>query len=196
MKWLLLLACMLVLEVKGQKVSLTIEQKSIRLENDTLKFKIRVHNFDSVAYAFYNLGSTSIDGSDMDTLLNIAMPRLMVRFFDRHNRLPDKIRARLKGFRAEENFAEDVELGDPYELVRPGKVRVFDVAIWLWPIYPKSGIYKLQVRYFSNDWYDEEYANEKKGKTSLRGSKVFKGVLMSNICSFRYVPYKYKEDYL
>lgn len=195
MKWILLLACMLVLEVKGQKVSLTIEQKSIRLENDTLKFKIRVHNFDTVAYVFYNLDGTSIEIPGMDTLLNIALPRLLVRIYDRHNRLPDKIRATLKGFRAEV-VAEEVEYGDLYKLVRSGKVRVFDVAIGLWPIYPKRGIYKLQVRYFSNDYYDEEYANEKKGKASLRGSKMFKGVLMSNICSFRYVPYKYKEDYL
>lgn len=172
------------LALNAQKVELHIVDKSISVRNDTLYFKYIITNNSTSHLCFYNLGCSGIDASGIKRIFALkgAMPRVLVDIFDEKGKLPQKIRNENVGC-----LSLNIRpTWDIYYLIKPRESKEVNAALGLWPMYPHKGKYKLQIHYFSNSYYKEDYAKSMMRDSALKYSKLFYGVLSSNFCEFYY----------
>jgi hypothetical protein len=187
-RWLIIFMCIGSAKMSAQKVSLRLVGNSIKVSNDTLYFKLKLYNRDSVPFAFYNLYTTpGIDSDtkrfDNENIVSI-IPWLLVSVYDKSGKLPKKIRAQTGSI--DTTWSRGL---DAYNVIRPNESIDIDCVECLWPINLKKGRYKLQIKYLSNkSYYKEDFLKEKKVKPNLINCKMFIGVLKSNSEMFYYTP--------
>lgn len=180
MRWLCVLASMTFFHSNAQNICLHIMENSIKMENDSLKFKMTLSNDYSDSYVMYNLNYPSIDHNSINAILDRAMPRLLIGIIDENNELPKKISAST----APIDYNSMSLIINKYQIVNANCIDSINVVVSLKSIELTKGFYRLQVRYFSNNYYKKELLKARKIDSRLKNSKLFKGVLKSNICSF------------
>lgn len=184
MKWIALaFVSIFFYEVQAQKVCLLLLENSIKMKDDTLYFKFKIQNNSVDTIVFYNLnyldnGFTIFN----DPLLKTKkiIPRLLVDIFNENNQLPRAIRTRT----GPKDFLEFSSIIDKYYIFKPNETREYDVALDVWPISLQKGEHKIQLRFFSNSYYDKSFRKAQKTDISLRNSVLFKGILRSNMITY------------
>jgi hypothetical protein len=176
MKWIILIANILFIQMHTQNVSLYILEKNINISKDTLYLKFKIKNNSSETLVFYNL-DVAENGSALfsDSVLQKRQPGLLVDVLNENNELPSVIRARTGPIDLSQCTINE------YHILKPNESKEYNVVLDLWPINLKKGIYKLQLRYYSNNFYYENYIEAKKTDTNLKYSVMYKGILRSNI---------------
>jgi len=183
-RWLIVIICIGCVRTNAQKVSLRLIGNSIKVSNDTLCFKLKLYNRDSIPLAFYNLYTNPDFNMKWLADVNRIMPGLLVSVYDKSGKLPKKIRAQTGSI--DTTWSRGL---DAYNVIRPNESIDIDCVECLWPINLKKGRYKLQIKYLSNkSYYKEDFLKEKKVKPNLINCKMFIGVLKSNSEMFYYTP--------
>lgn len=179
MNWIVLFTNMVLIQVQAQNVSLLFIEKSIQIKNDTLYFNVRVQNNSADILVFYNLNYVGNGNVNLtDSKLKKAMPSLLVDIFDENNELPSIIRART----GPKDFSKYLSVIGKNHIIKPSESVVYNIALDLWPINLKKGTYKMQLRYFSNCYFNKSFKKSIKTDPGLNHSILFKGILRSNIC--------------
>jgi len=174
-------------KIFSQNVSLVIVENSIKVCNDSLYFKLRLHNLDSVPFAFYNLylspGFNFITGFE-EVNKDSIMPSLLVNVYDKTGKLPKKLRVHTGPIDTTGSWAWET-----YNIIKPNESLDIDCKLYLWHINLKKGRYKLQIQYLSNEiYYKEDFLNEKQRKPTLINCRMFEGILKSNTEIFYFIP--------
>lgn len=175
---------MIIIQVQAQNVSLSIVDNSISIKDDSLYFKVRIQNNSNSKLVFYNLYYPCINIMPDDSLVNKTLPCLLVDILDKKNAFPKKYEQSIGG--EIDDFLNDFErLGiDKYNILKPNEIKEYNVTLDIWPIDLRRGRYKLQLKYFSNDYYKEDFEAKNKKDPDLKNSIMFNGILKSNIYSF------------
>jgi hypothetical protein len=180
MKWIILITNMIFIQIHTQNVSLYILENSINLKDDTLYFRFRIQNNDKNSLVFYNLNLAE-NGCIIftDSILQKRQPGLLVDMLNEKNELPSVIRARMGHI----DFSKYDSAFNKYHFIRPNETLEYNIALDIWPSNLKKGEYKLQLKYYSNNFYHKNFIEAKKTDPKLKNSIMFKGILRSNIVS-------------
>lgn len=194
MKWIALaFISVFFYQVQAQSVCLQLLENSVEIKDDTLYFKFKIQNNGTETLVFYNLNSPANGESFFtDSKLKKGMPCLLVDVMNANNELPSKIRARTAPFMGPSMLEDSIDrplridsmdcsLTDKYHIIKPNETKEYDVALDIWPIYLQKGIHKIQLRYYSNNFYNKSFRKAQKTDTNLKNSIMFKGILRSNI---------------
>jgi hypothetical protein len=178
MEWLLLITNIFFIPIQAQNVSLCIIENTVNISEDTLCFKFKIKNNNSKTLVFYNL-DVAENGCILftDSVLQKRQPGLLVNVFNENDELPSVVRARTGRIDLSECAINE------YHILKPHESKEYDVVLDLWPINLKKGTYKLQLKYYSNDFYNNSIKEAKKTNPELKYSVMFKGILRSNIVS-------------
>lgn len=188
MKWIVLaFVSIFFCEVQAQSVCLHLLEKSIEVKDDTLYFKFKIQNNGTETLVFYNLNSPENGMSFFtDSKLKKGIPGLLVDVMNANNELPSKMRTQTMPFGGPEMLLDSMEwsLIDKYHIIKPNETKEYDVALDIWPIYLQKGIHKIQLRYYSNNYYNKSFRKAQKTDIYLKNSIMFKGILRSNIIMY------------
>lgn len=188
MKWIVLaFVSIFFCEVQAQSVCLHLLEKSIEVKDDTLYFKFKIQNNGTETLVFYNLNSPENGMSFFtDSKLKKGIPGLLVDVMNANNELPSKMRTQTMPFGGPEMLLDSMEwsLIDKYHIIKPNETKEYDVALDIWPIYLQKGIHKIQLRYYSNNYYNKSFRKAQKTDFYLKNSIMFKGILRSNIIMY------------
>lgn len=188
MKWIVLaFVSIFFCEVQAQSVCLHLLEKSIEVKDDTLYFKFKIQNNGTETLVFYNLNSPENGMSFFtDSKLKKGIPGLLVDVMNANNELPSKMRTQTMPFGGPEMLLDSMEwsLIDKYHIIKPNETKEYDVALDIWPIYLQKGIHKIQLRYYSNNYYNKSFRKAQKTDIYLKNSNMFKGILRSNIIMY------------
>lgn len=169
---------MVLIQSCGQNVSLNVLQNSIQTKMDTLFFTFKIQNNSTDTLVFYNLNVPEYGCKIMtDSLLQKRQPGLLVDILNENNELPSVIKART----GRTDFSQYSV--NEYQILKPKEYKEYHIALDLWPINLKKGYYKLQIRYYSNNYYWKSFIQAKKIDPKLNSSMLFKGLLKSNFVS-------------
>lgn len=188
MKWIVLaFVSIFFCEVQAQSVCLHLLEKSIEVKDDTLYFKFKIQNNGTETLVFYNLNSPENGMSFFtDSKLKKGIPGLLVDVMNANNELPSIMRTQTMPFGGPEMLLDSMEwsLIDKYHIIKPNETKEYDVALDIWPIYLQKGIHKIQLRYYSNNYYNKSFRKAQKTDIYLKNSIMFKGILRSNIIMY------------
>ena len=197
MKWIALaFVSLFFYQVQAQSVCLQLLENSLEIKNDTLYFKFKIQNNGTESLVFYNLNSPENGDSFLtDSKLNKGIPGLLVDVMNTNNELPSKIRARTAPYTAplilEDSIdrplkidSMDCSLTDKYHIIKPNETKEYDIALDIWPIYWQKGIHKIQLRYYSNNYYNKSFRKAQKTDVNLKNSILFKGILRTNMITY------------
>ncbi len=181
MKWIFLITGMLFIQLQAQNVSLNIIENTVKVNNDTISFKFIVKNNDTTTLVFYNLDDAELGASflDTDTLSKTRIPGLFVNIMNKMNKLPSKMSGKLGG---------EIIINDKYNqshIIKPYESKEYNVVIDYTPIYLKKRTYKLQLKYYSNDYYKKDFEKMKNLDAEMKNYILYKGIIKSNIVSIR-----------
>jgi len=172
------------LQSQSNKINISIVENSVQSRNDSLYFQISIKNSMLNEVAFYNLNNIDFDGPWVDELfIKNACPRVMLSVLDNSNKYSKYFRSNTGNFKS---FCPIVKT---CTILKPNTLIKYNLKISLWPINLKSGKYKIQLRYFNNEYYKKEFAIIKKNNPNLKKCIFFKGIIKSNTSSFNYPSY-------
>lgn len=194
MKWIALaFVSIFFYQVQAQSVCLQLLEKNIEVKDDTLYFKFKIQNNGTESLVFYNLNNPDNGTSFLtDSALKTGIPGLLVDVMNANNELPSKIRATTDPFMGPSILKDSIDrplkidsmdcsLTDKYHIIKPNETKEYEVALDIWPIYLQKGIHKIQLRYYSNNYYNKSFRKAQKTDINLKNSIMFKGILRSNI---------------
>jgi len=194
MKWIALaFLSIFFYEVQAQSVCLQLFENSVEIKADTLYFKFKIQNNGTETLVFYNLNSPANGMSFFtDSKLKKGMPCLLVDVMNANNELPSKMRVTTAPFRGPSMLKDSIDrplkidsmdcsLTDKYHIIKPNETKEYDIALDIWPIYLQKGIHKIQLRYYSNNFFNKSFRKAQKTDINLKNSMMFKGILRSNI---------------
>lgn len=188
MRWILIFASLFFCQLHAQNVTLSLVENSIKLNNDSLYFKYKIHNNSSSTLTFYNVRLFNIEISMPSQFRNIKkkLPGLLVKIIDKNNKLPNKITlstARLSHYEK----SIDKSSYNKYVILKPNESIGYDYLLYIGNIGSMvEGKYKLQLEYFSNNYYKYKFQKAKQRDKRLKNSVMFSDTINSNICSFTY----------
>ncbi len=177
MKWIILTLNinMVLIQTCAQNVNLYVIQNSIHIKKDTIYLSFKIQNTETETLVFYNLNVPENGCTHLtDSLLQKRQPSLLVDILNENNELPCIIKAR-SGRKDHSQYAIN-----EYHILKPNECKEYQIALDLWPINLKKGCYKLQLKYYSNNYYYSSFIQAKKTDPNLNGSSMFKGIVMSN----------------
>ena len=183
---LLLLICLFLGKVQAQNVCFSIFEESIKTKNDTLYLRFKVHNRTANKLAFYNINYADFDGpwATNNFLKKDVLPRLLFSVLDKENKYSKYLRSRTGPY----DISTFKAIINKYIILKPNESVEYNIKLCLWPINLKRGRYKVQLKYFLNNYYQKDFNKAKKKDRKLDNCVLFKGVVKSNVCWFNYVP--------
>ena len=185
MKWILLIFLMIPVLSPAQRVSISILKESVEIKNDSIYFNYQLINRRKQAIAFYNASIAEIGYAAIsDSLCKTREPSLLIDIFNQDRTLPYSIRMRVGQKLPEDSLY--FRGCCPYQVVGTGDSLKIHIATDLWPRKLSKGIYYLQLRYYSNSFFDKQFNQEKLTKSNLKDCSVFKGIIRSNVILFTY----------
>ncbi|NOU45788.1 MAG: hypothetical protein HOO86_01855 [Bacteroidales bacterium] len=186
MNWFFLILNLLYIQYiqsQDQELSLMIKANDIHVKNDTLYLKYDLYNKSKDKLVFYNINCAEFASERLtDSLLKIRTPLILINVYNDTKQLPDKIRSRT----GPKDFSKYLTIINQYTIVGANEKMEFDIAVDVWPINLKKGKYKIQLKYYSNNYYDRSFNEANKTDNRIKNSLMFKGILKSNICTFIY----------
>ncbi|MDD4922206.1 MAG: hypothetical protein PHS30_06985 [Bacteroidales bacterium] len=189
MKWIALaFVSLFSCNVQAQNLCLHLLESSIELRADTLYFKFRIQNNGTETWALHNLHCADFGWIYLtDKRLREWRPSLLVDVMDANNVLPSKIRSRTLPFRGPGEI-DSTDYSSCFDgkfcILRPNEVKEYNATLCIWPINIQKGIHKIQLRYFSNNYYKKTFRKAKKTDINLANSMMYKGILRSNIITY------------
>ena len=98
---------------------------------------------------------------------------------NKFNKLPRKMSSKMGG-----EILLDVQY-DKFYIFKPYESKEYNVVIDYSPIYLKKRTYKLQLKYYSNDYYKKDFEKMKNLDAEMKNYILYKGIIKSNIVSIR-----------
>jgi hypothetical protein len=174
-------------QTSSQELHLQLILSDISVKKDTLTFNYRFTNAGDKTLILFNTRLTDVDVSGYEKILSerypdniVPIPRILVEIYDENNELPPRF--------FNTGPTEDIDdLGiGKYISLRSNMNRLYEKKIPLKRLHLKNGEYRLQLVYFSNNYYKRQYYNLKKNKAGSKDSILFQGIVKSNIVKFNY----------
>jgi hypothetical protein len=193
----LFLVCLFVDSCKSatNEVELSIMPETMSLSNDTLQFKYRITNNTAKDLVFYNSRLLSFDNPVLNLQrLKNGISGVLITIVDQNNKMSKYFRARTDPWN-QLNFKPDrydkYDIYDTYIVLKHNESIIHTAKESLWPINLQKGSYKLQITYFSYNYYEAAYSKIKEKNSKLKNTILFKGSLKSNIHNIEYPTFQY-----
>jgi hypothetical protein len=193
---------LLATNLNAQKIDLTIAKNGIHFRKDSICVRIGVANKTKTTYALYSIEYANFDSRMKDDFKtskfpykNYHVPGLVLivrnekdqfcKMFRLENDLP------FRDPRKKEAILKDIQRSrrnvrnrDKYHFLNPTDNFEFEIVKSLRPLELKKGKYNLQLIYFSNSWYQQDFETAKKASPNLKTCVLFQGLIKSDIYWF------------
>ena len=205
---MLLFMSFLSLYLPAQDIELSILPHSIRVQNDSLYFRYKIHNNSDTIFVFYNLGFVELvlnmEKKDNPTgKIRTDYPALTAFIYDKDGKLPTKIRSSTWPFRYPGNpvkltYDEIISsYHGKYIALKQGESIEYERRLYIADIGLEKGLCELQLVYYSiNHQNTQEYKQYLKAKNQdirLKNRFMFEGVVRSFMYLFKN-PYIKRDD--
>ena len=209
-KFYIILTLVSICQLCGQDVVLSIVKNSIYFSNNSVYFKVKIKNESNHTYVFYNLTYSDFDDSDFnDSILNVCVnsvefhPRLMLIVKNDRKEVcrykypdvppsyldpKDITIAKKEAARLEKLSRIRYNNFNKFMVLKPDSEKVFTVSDRMSKLALKKGFYTLQLKYFSNNHFLEDFNVIVKNNAEFKDYVLYNGYLKSNTCVFNYLP--------
>lgn len=190
-----ILGCLMLLTtnyIQCQGVSISIIDKSFRIKNDSLFFKVRLENntvnplfFWNLEMALYDATVWKMNGKN----LQYYFPTLSVNILNDKNKPLNLSFAMIPGSR----YLSPQKKVGLYYLVKPHTFIVYEVGYDIWIVGLKKGKYSIQLKYYGNEFSRKDFEKIKLKNNKLTNYVLHKGMLKSKTY-WIYVPTSVKKE--
>ncbi|MDR0866793.1 MAG: hypothetical protein LBO74_17955 [Candidatus Symbiothrix sp.] len=184
------------LKYDNPEASIELFPSSIRVQDDSLYFTYKLTNkspntllFYHVQYFHFRMESYTESDFPKD---GHWFPRCFIWIMDGNGKLPEYMMTRLLHYMLPGSELPQNKLPAEYDAYSYVKLaanenRAFSISQFIGNLPLIEGNYKFKLQYFSppNDYFEQRFKREKK-RRNLKDSKLFQGIVESNICSFTY----------